>query len=187
MPASCYGAVGRTMALPNIFLVGPMGAGKSAVGKQLARMLRRDFHDSDAEIEARTGVDIPFIFEKEGEVGFRRREREVIEALTALDEIVLATGGGAVLDPANREALASRGLVVYLVASVDQQLERTRSSGHRPLLETPDPAARLATLMQERAALYCELAALTVDTDGRVVREVAQDIRRHLATLETET
>jgi shikimate kinase len=174
------------MAFRNIFLVGPMGAGKSAVGKQLARMLRRDFHDSDAEIEARTGVDIPFIFEKEGESGFRRREREVIEALTALDGIVLATGGGAVLDPANRAALASRGLVVYLEASVEQQLERTRLSNHRPLLDTIDPAGRLAELLQERAPLYRELAALTVATDGRLVREVAQDIKRTLAALDEE-
>lgn len=174
------------MALPNIFLVGPMGAGKTAVGKQLARMLRREFHDSDAEIEARTGVDIPFIFEKEGEAGFRRREREVIEALTALDGIVLATGGGAVLDPANRHALASRGLVVYLEASVDQQLERTRLSSHRPLLDTVDPAERLARLLQERAPLYREVAVLAIPTDGRLVREVAQEIKRTLAALSEE-
>lgn len=174
------------MALPNIFLVGPMGAGKTAVGKQLARMLRREFHDSDAEIEAHTGVDIPFIFEKEGEAGFRRREREVIEALTALDGIVLATGGGAVLDPANRHALASRGLVVYLEASVDQQLERTRLSSHRPLLATVDPAERLARLLQERAPLYRDVAVLTVPTDGRLVREVAQEIKRTLAALSEE-
>lgn len=171
------------MTFPNLFLVGPMGAGKSAVGRQLARMLRLDFYDSDAEIEARTGVDIPFIFEKEGEAGFRRREREVIDALTALDGIVLATGGGAVLDLANREALASRGLVVYLDASVEQQLERTRLSNHRPLLDTPDPGERLAKLMQERAPLYRDLATLTVLTDGRMVREVAQEIRRLLAEL----
>lgn len=168
------------MTLPNIFLIGPMGAGKSAVGRQLAKMLRRDFHDSDAEIEARTGVDISFIFEKEGEAGFRRREREVIESLTALDGIVLATGGGAVLDPGNRKKLASRGLVVYLDASVEQQLERTRSSTHRPLLDAPDPAERLAALMRERGPLYHELAALVVSTDGRMVREVAQEIRRNL-------
>jgi shikimate kinase len=160
-----------------------MGAGKSAVGRQLARMLKRDFYDSDAEIEARTGVDIPFIFEKEGEAGFRRREHEVIDALTALEGIVLATGGGAVLDPENREMLASRGLVVYLDASVDQQLERTRLSNDRPLLDTPNPAARLAELMQERGPIYRDLARLTVLTDGRMVREVAQEIRRWLAEL----
>lgn len=171
------------MTVPNIFLIGPMGAGKSAVGRQLARMLKRDFHDSDAEIEARTGVDISFIFEKEGEAGFRRREREVIDALTVLEGIVLATGGGAVLDPENREMLASRGLVVYLDASVDQQLERTRLSNDRPLLDTPDPAARLGELMRERGPLYRDLARLTVLTDGRMVREVAQEIRRWLAEL----
>lgn len=169
------------ISIPNIFLVGPMGAGKSAVGRQLARMLKRSFYDCDAEIEARTGVDIPFIFEKEGEQGFRRREREVIAALAALDGIVLATGGGAVLDPGNRAVLASRGLVVYLDASVDQQLERTRLSSHRPLLETPDPAGRLAMLMQERGPMYRQIATLTVGTDGRTVRDVAQEIRRALA------
>ena len=169
------------MKAPNIFLIGPMGAGKSAVGRQLARLLRREFLDSDAEIERRTGVDIPFIFEKEGEEGFRRREREVIAELAGLEGIVLATGGGAVVDPANREVLASRGLVVYLEASVEQQLARTRQSSHRPLLETPDPAERLATLLQQREPLYRELAALTVPTDGRQVKEVAYEIRRRLA------
>jgi shikimate kinase len=158
-----------------------MGAGKSAVGRQLARLLRREFYDSDAEIERRTGVDIPFIFEKEGEAGFRRRERDMIAELSGLEDIVLATGGGAVLDPANRAALASRGLVVYLVASVEQQLERTRLSSNRPLLDAPDPAERLARLLREREPLYRELAALVVHTDGRMVREVAQEIRRRLA------
>lgn len=168
------------MAVSNIFLVGPMGAGKSAVGRQLARMLQLEFHDSDTVIETRTGVDIAFIFEKEGEAGFRRRESEVIRALTALEGIVLATGGGAVLDAENRAMLASRGRVVYLDASVEQQLERTRLSSHRPLLETPDPAGRLAALMRERGPLYRALATVVVETDGRMVREVAQEIRRRL-------
>lgn len=158
-----------------------MGAGKSAVGRQLARLLQRDFFDSDAEIERRTGVDIPFIFEKEGEAGFRRRERDMIAELASREGIVLATGGGAVLDPANRAALASSGVVVYLEASVAQQLERTRLSSNRPLLDTPDPAERLAALLQQREPLYRELAALVVPTDGRMVKEVAQEIRRWLA------
>lgn len=158
-----------------------MGAGKSAVGRQLARLLHRDFFDSDAEIERRTGVDIPFIFEKEGEAGFRRRERDMIAELAGREGIVLATGGGAVLDPANRAALASSGVVVYLEASVAQQLERTRLSSHRPLLDAPDPAERLADLLRQREPLYRELAALVVPTDGRMVKEVAQEIRRWLA------
>src|SRR5471032_1951823 len=107
----------------NIFLIGPMGSGKTAVGRHLARMLRFSFHDSDADIEAKTGVDIAYIFDKEGEAGFRLREKESIERLTALDGVVLATGGGAVIDADSRRALAERGTVVYLETSVDQQLE----------------------------------------------------------------
>src|SRR3984885_3642516 len=110
----------------NIFLIGPMGSGKTAVGRHLAKLLHFTFHDSDADIEARTGVDIPFIFEKEGEAGFRLREKESIERLSRLDAIVLATGGGAVIEADNRRSLAERGVVVYLSTSVGQQLERTR-------------------------------------------------------------
>jgi len=123
----------------NVFLIGPMGSGKTAVGRHLARLLRFTFHDSDADVEARTGVDIQFIFEKEGEAGFRVRERESIERLTQLDSIVLATGGGAVIDDGNRRVLAERGLVVYLETSIQQQLERTRHARHRPLLNDTDP------------------------------------------------
>jgi shikimate kinase len=164
----------------NIFLIGPMGSGKTAVGRQLARLFRYTFHDSDADIEAKTGVDIPFIFEKEGEVGFRLRERESIDRLTRLDSIVLATGGGAVIDPANRKALAERGVVVYLATSVDQQLERTRHGRHRPLLTDTDPAQKLNELMTGRAVLYDEIADLTVTTDGRRVQLVAEEIHQEL-------
>ena len=122
----------------NVFLVGPMGSGKTAVGRYLARLLDLTFHDSDAEIERRTGVDIPFIFEKEGEAGFRQREREAIEILTAMDRIVLATGGGAVLLPENRGHLADRGCVVYLETSVTQQVERVKQGRTRPLLSNVD-------------------------------------------------
>ncbi len=170
------------MQLPSIFLVGPMGSGKSAVGRHLARLLRRRFVDSDREIEERTGVDIPFIFDKEGEAGFRDREQAVLEELTAEAEIVLATGGGAVLREANRRALASRGFVVYLETSLDQQLERTRMSRNRPLLDTPDPAARLAELMETRHSLYRELARMTIHTDGRRVADVAREIRDRLSS-----
>jgi shikimate kinase len=164
----------------NIFLIGPMGSGKTAVGRHLARLFHFTFHDSDADIEAKTGVDIPFIFEKEGEAGFRLRERESIERLTRLESIVLATGGGAVIDPANRTALAQRGVVVYLVTSVNQQIERTRHARHRPLLHDTDPEKKLKELMERRAVLYAEIADLTVSTDGRRVQVVAEGIHAEL-------
>src|SRR5258708_25428463 len=151
----------------NVSLIGPMGSGKTAVGRHLARMLRFTFYDSDADIEAKTGVDVAFIFEKEGETGFRVREKESIERLTRLDSIVLATGGGAVIEEDNRRALAERGVVVYLATSIDQQLERTRHARHRPLLNDTDPEHRLHELMQRRAILYAQIAAFTLSTDGR--------------------
>ncbi|HTV96817.1 MAG TPA: shikimate kinase AroK [Steroidobacteraceae bacterium] len=164
----------------NIFLIGPMGSGKSAVGRQLARLFHLQFHDSDADIETRTGVDIAFIFEKEGEAGFRLRERESIERLTSLDGVVVATGGGAIIHPENRRALAERGAVVYLETSIAQQLERTRHGRHRPLLNDTDPKERLLELMQHRAALYAEIADVTVSTDARRVQVVAEEIQRAL-------
>jgi shikimate kinase len=164
----------------NVFLIGPMGSGKTAVGRILARMLRFTFHDSDADIEAKTGVDIAFIFEKEGEPGFRIRERESIERLTRLESIVLATGGGAVIDENNRRVLSERGMVVYLATSINQQLERTRHARHRPLLNDADPEQRLQELMQRRAILYAGIADLTVSTDGRRVQLVAEEIHHEL-------
>jgi shikimate kinase len=164
----------------NLFLVGPMGAGKSAVGRQLARLLHLEFVDSDEEIEARTGVDIPFIFEKEGEAGFRTREAKVIEDLSQKDGIVLATGGGVVMDPQNRNHLGARGFVIYLHTSVDQQLSRTRKGRDRPLLANDDPRAVLEALMATREPLYREIADLTVETDGRKVRAVANEILERL-------
>jgi shikimate kinase len=160
----------------NVFLVGPMGAGKSAVGRQLARLLHLDFVDSDEEIEARTGVDIPFIFEKEGEAGFRKREEKVIDDLTRRERIVLATGGGAIVSSENRNHLGARGFVIYLHTSVDQQLARTRKGRERPLLANDDPRATLEALMAIREPLYRDLADLTVDTDGRKVKAVATEI-----------
>lgn len=162
----------------SVFLVGPMGSGKTAVGRMLARLLRLEFIDSDAEIEHRTGVDIAYIFEREGEEGFREREREVIDDLTKLSNIVLSTGGGAVLRPENRQNLASRGVVVYLNTSLDQQAERTRHGRHRPLLNTGDPRQRLADLMQIREPLYREVAQVVVATDGRRPQAVAEEIER---------
>jgi shikimate kinase len=168
------------LAKGNIFLIGPMGSGKTAVGRHLARMLRFTFYDSDADIEAKTGVDIAFIFEKEGESGFRIREKESIERLTRLESIVLATGGGAVIDADNRRVLAERGVVVYLATSIDQQLERTRHARHRPLLNDTDPEQKLHELMKRRALLYAEIADFTVSTDGRRVQLVAEEIHHQL-------
>ncbi|MDH4047823.1 MAG: shikimate kinase AroK [Gammaproteobacteria bacterium] len=160
----------------NLFLVGPMGAGKSAVGRQLAKLIHFEFVDSDDELEARTGVDIPFIFEKEGEAGFRAREAAVIDELTGRDGIVLATGGGAILDGDSRSRLGARGFVVYLQTSVDQQLQRTEKGRERPLLVSGDPRAILDKLMEVRDPLYREIADLVVATDGRRVQAVAREI-----------
>ena len=169
------------MKMPgNLFLVGPMGAGKSTIGRQLARSLKREFHDSDREIELRTGVDIPFIFEKEGEEGFRRREEEVIDELSRRQGIVLATGGGAVTRESNRRHLAGRGIVIYLHTSVEQQLARTARDRNRPLLQTEDPRTRLQGLMAQREPLYRELASLVIETDGRSVRDVVREIIQRL-------
>jgi len=167
----------------SVFLVGPMGSGKTAVGRQLARRLGYRFVDSDAEIEARTGVDIPFIFEKEGEEGFRARERDVIDELSRCPGIVLGTGGGAILAEENRQCLAARGVVVYLETSVAQQVVRTSRSRARPLLHVDDPRAKLESLMALREPLYRSLAAITVRTDGRKVGAVADEIAERLRQL----
>jgi len=165
-----------TLNPQRIFLIGPMGAGKTAVGRRLAAELGYAFHDTDALIQARTGVDIPFIFEKEGEAGFRRRERAIIAEYCRQERIVLATGGGAILDANNRAALAEHGFVVYLRASVNVQLARTRRGRHRPLLDTDDPRGRLAALFAEREPLYAATAHLTLDTDGRRVNAVVHEV-----------
>lgn len=154
-----------------------MGAGKSAVGRQLARLLHMDFVDSDEEIESRTGVDIPFIFEKEGEEGFRKREAKVIDELSARQGTVLATGGGAILDPKSRSYLGGRGFVIYLHTTVRQQLDRTQHSRNRPLLYGDNKEEILEALMEIREPLYREIADLVVETDGRRVKEVAVEIR----------
>ena len=167
--------------------MGPMGSGKTAVGRQLAERLGLQFADSDAEIEARTGVDIAYIFEREGEAGFRVRERDMIDELTKRDGIVLATGGGAILFPENRERLAARGTVVFLDATIEQQLERTRRGRHRPLLATGDPRARLEELMGTRDPLYRSIAAITVTTDGRRLSAVADQIAKAISECSAST
>lgn len=151
----------------SIFLVGMMGAGKTSVGRVLAKRLQKTFCDSDHVIEDRTGVKIPVIFEIEGEAGFRGRESAVVDELTALRDIVLATGGGVVLSEKNRDVLRTRGTVVYLRASVRDLLNRTRHDKNRPLLQAADPRARLTELYEIRDPLYREVAHLTVDTGNQ--------------------
>ena len=164
----------------NIFLVGPMGAGKTTIGRQLAAALGKEFVDSDHEIEARTGASIPWIFDVEGEEGFRRREAVVIDELTRRQNIVLATGGGAVLDETNRRHLRNRGTVIYLAADVDHLLQRTRHDRNRPLLQTDDPRARLEELMRIRDPLYREVADIVLQTDQSSVRHAVERINRAL-------
>lgn len=164
----------------NIFLVGPMGAGKSTIGRQLAAALGYGFWDSDQEIQRRTGVDIPTIFEFEGEVGFRQRERQVIDELSQGDRIVLATGGGAVLDEDNRRDLTTRGLVVYLQCSPEQQFARTARDRNRPLLQSTEPLETLRGLMAVRDPLYRQVADLVVSTEKRSAGAVVREIRQHL-------
>ncbi|NQD80168.1 shikimate kinase AroK [Pseudomonas sp. CrR14] len=167
----------------NLILVGPMGAGKSTIGRLLAKELRLPFKDSDKEIEQRTGADIPWIFDVEGEQGFREREQAVICSLCDADGLVLATGGGAVMRPQNRQALRAGGRVVYLHASVEQQIDRTARDRNRPLLRTANPGQVLADLLAIRDPLYREIADVIIETDGRPPRMVVQEILERLEAL----
>lgn len=167
----------------NLILVGPMGAGKSTIGRLLAKELHLPFKDSDKEIEVRTGADIPWIFDVEGEQGFREREQAVIADLCQEDGLVLATGGGAVLRQANREALRAGGRVVYLHTSVEQQLERTARDRNRPLLRTANPGQVLRELMAIRDPLYREIADVIIETDQRPPRLVVQEVLGRLEQL----
>jgi len=158
----------------NLYLVGLMGAGKTTVGRLLAKHYGCAFHDSDHEIEARTGVKIPVIFEIEGEAGFRKREEAAIAELTALSGIVLATGGGAVLSAVNRSNLRNNGVVIYLRGTPEHLYERTRHDRNRPLLQTADPQARLRELYQQRDPMYREVADIVVDTGRQSVAGMAR-------------
>lgn len=165
----------------NIFLIGLMGTGKTTVGRQLARKLKMDFYDSDRVIEERTGADIPLIFEKEGEAGFRRREAAVIDELTQKKNIILATGGGAVLDPENRKHLSNRGTVFYLKSSLKTLVERTSKDKNRPLLHAEEPAeAILKRLLDQRGPLYEEAADHTIETANNSIHNVIHAIIKHL-------
>ncbi len=169
--------------MQNVILVGPMGAGKSTIGRLLAKELKLRFKDSDKEIEQRTGADIPWIFDVEGEQGFREREQSMVVELCELDGVVIATGGGVVLRPENRQALRDGGRVVYLHASVEQQLERTSRDRNRPLLRNAEPGKVLRNLMEIRDPLYREIADIIIETDERPPRLVVQEIIDRLKAL----
>ena len=160
----------------NIFLVGPMGAGKSTIGRHLADELHLEFFDSDHEIESKTGADIAWIFDLEGEEGFRERELDTMNELSDKQGSVLATGGGSIITPAVRNRLSARGIVVYLQTTIDKQVARTQRDKRRPLLQNDDPETVLRNLAEERNPLYEEVADYVVDTDDQSARSVANQI-----------
>ena len=164
----------------SVFLVGLMGAGKTTVGRLLAKRLKAKFVDSDHEISCRTGVAIPTIFEIEGEIGFRRRETETIERLSREENIVLATGGGAVLDPENRKHLHERGTVIYLSATPEMLYERTRRDNGRPLLQVEDRLSRLKDLYKQRDPLYRQTAHIVVEVGRTSAMQVVKQIQTAL-------
>ena len=163
-----------------VFLIGPMGAGKSTLGKRLARALRLNYCDSDDELVTKTGASISLIFDVEGEAGFREREAKLLEELTQRENLVLATGGGIILKEENRKILRERGYVVYLNAPLDRLLERTSKDSNRPLLQTDNPRARLSEILDERAALYQQTADLSIDTDKLTIAQIIQKIKGEL-------
>jgi len=164
----------------NLFLVGMPGSGKSTLGRLLAKRLDKRFHDTDAELERRLGVTIPVIFELEGEAGFREREAGILAEFTEHTNVILATGGGAILRPENREKLKRNGTVLYLHATPDTLWERTRRSKHRPLLQAPDPRARVNELYEFRDSLYRDAADFVVESDQEHVVRLAQRLERQL-------
>lgn len=182
--ASCVVTTPPCLIDRPLFLVGMMGAGKTTIGRGLARVLGREFMDLDHELEGRCGVRVPVIFEIEGEAGFRRRESQVLQECTQRRDIVLATGGGAILDPENRRLLRERGLVVYLRASLDELFRRTSRDRNRPLLATEDPRGTLRKLMTLRDPLYSEAAHLTVDTGSGSVSAVVKQLLSKLNNFE---
>jgi shikimate kinase len=153
-----------------------MGAGKTTMGRQLAKKLRLDFYDSDKVVEERTGATIPLIFELEGEAGFRQREQAIIDEFTQKNNLVLATGGGAILREVNRQHLKSRGIVIYLHSDIAHLMERIRHDKNRPLLQTPDPEAKLREIMAQREPLYRETAHITINTGDVSIRAAIQAI-----------
>lgn len=183
MSSDCGSAAAESGRADNIYLIGLMGAGKTSVGKLLARRLGKRFFDCDIELERVTGVRVPVIFEIEGESGFRLRESRMLAELTRDRDIVLATGGGAVLSPHNRALLARHGTVVYLRATPHDLWQRTRHDRNRPLLQTPDPLAKLTALYAERDPLYQTIADVIVDTGHQSVSSLVHRLEQKLAQL----
>ena len=168
----------KTNNIDSIFLVGLMGAGKSTIGRQLARELGKQFRDSDSEIEKRTGVSIDVIFDIEGEQGFRRRETRMLKELVEERGIVLATGGGAILASENRQLLRDNGLIIYLKASAEHLAGRVKLDRRRPLLQTGDKLAKIRELMTQREPVYQQLADMVVETNNRSVPRVVREISK---------
>jgi len=164
------------MSDQNIILIGPMGSGKSTIGQLIASRLNRDFVDSDYYIEQKTGVDIPTIFDIEGEEGFRARETKALEELTSQKKLVIATGGGSVIREENQQLLKSCGFIIFLDTSVNQQMARLKHDKKRPLLQTDNPREKLEKLFTERKPLYLDLADLRIKTDRKFARKVASEI-----------
>lgn len=164
----------------NVFLIGPMGSGKTTIGQKLAQRLGLHFHDTDQEIQDRTGVDISLIFEIEGEEGFRDRESRMLDELTSAERVLVATGGGAILRPSNRQWMRERGVVVYLKASVEQQMARLRHDKTRPLIQIEDRESRLEELASQRDPLYAELADFTFPARNRSVEQSVERILQAL-------
>ena len=160
----------------NIFIVGPMGSGKSTVGKIISSELFLNFFDTDEEIENRTGASIDWIFDLEGEEGFRKRESKILEDMAQKNSIVLSTGGGIILSEDNREMLSSRGTVFYLATPIETQLERTSKDKDRPLLKDGDPGEILKNLHLTRENLYEEVSDYIVNTEGKSSQEVSSEI-----------
>lgn len=173
-------------ANPNIYLVGPMGAGKTTIGRRIAEIKSMQFVDSDHEVEKRTGVDISFIFDMEGEEGFRKREHKMIAELCEHTNTVMATGGGAILTRDTRDLLSARGVVVYLETSLEQQLARTHHADNRPLLEgSEDVEGTLTQIQEERDPLYRGIADLVVPTGDQHARKLARQIVEQLEAIGT--
>ncbi len=164
----------------NIILIGPMGAGKTTIGRQIAKVFSYDFYDSDREIEERTGASIPLIFDLEGEEGFRKREQNIITDLCTKQHIVLATGGGAILRKTNQDSLKRSGIVVYLSADIDDLLERTAKDKNRPLLQADNPKAILKKILIEREPIYRQLADIILTTNKMTVHTAVKELENKL-------